>query len=142
MSLLDVTMYDLSKPADQFQALQDIIDEHNNQYDESNAVSALNVVAAGVARISLPSPPWSGPPIPFFTHTLGYAPVFLAYFGTIQSGGILSAPFVEYNAQFNALAGDVEFSADSTNLYVEWNDHAQSVGQSITYIVFARPIAT
>lgn len=139
MGLLEVSTYDLQSTEGQSQAIDDIITEYNNQDDQTNNYNSLQIAAFGVATVTLASPPWTGGPITVFNHGLGYAPAFLVYFGLLSSGGIFSSPLVDYSSILG-LAGSVNFFTDSQNLYLKWDDHAQTPTQQITYIIFQRPI--
>lgn len=139
--LIDKSTYDLMTPEGQLQALSDIIDEFNGQDSSVHASKALKIIATGVANVTLASPPWTGPPIAFYQHNLGYAPMFFAFQGQVNNGGVNLLPLVDFQTQpSTALGGVVQAYADSTSLYVYWQDHAQAQVQQITYFVFNQPI--
>lgn len=118
--------------------LSKIVVEMNRQFDSTNALKKLGIAAYGTQLINLASPPWSAPDGVVVNHGLGYAPMFMVFFGKISIGGIFSTPLIDYSIfGFN---GVVSFSVDSQNLLYHWNDSAPTPQQSITYLIFTNPI--
>lgn len=141
MSLFDLLSYDLDTVDGQLEAIQDIVDEQNHQYDVGTNFKGLQVAFFDTVTITLNSPPSSGDPITVVRHGLGYAPIFLAYLGILSTGGVFPMPIIDFLGA-TGLNGAVTFWADATNLYVKWNDSAPTPTQHITYIIFSNPITS
>ena len=85
MALLDVTQYDLTKIDGQSEAVGDIIDELNSQYDTSSLFNYLNIGAYGNIQVPVTDFGTSGSVyLGSFYHGLGYQPAFLPFY---QLGG-------------------------------------------------------
>ena len=137
--MINSTVYDLETLTGQQQALEDIINELNQQYDSTTNTKSLQIVASDTVAITLNTPPWTGDPIVIFNHNLGYEPVFFIFFGTIEAPGMISTPLVDFSDLFG-LRGSVNFYTDKQSLYVKWDSTAQTATQQVTYIIFAKPI--
>lgn len=141
--MIDVGAYDLNKVSDQQRAIQDILFEHNSQYEQSGGLLGLPIAAYGVAAPTITAlDRTNSNPINVVYHGLGYEPLFIAFQGTMAAGGISEMPVLDafYNISDFQFVGHVKAYVDNANLWVIWNDQLQTGIQSITYIIFAVPL--
>lgn len=117
---IDATIYDLKTPKDQDRALQDIIEEHNRQYDQSEATISYDVVGYTQLTVDLINGGASGVYTATYVHGLGYPPAVLA-FGLVAGAGYAPIQYVEKKG--GVFTADPEantyqyFTVDSQNLY-------------------------
>lgn len=142
--MIDVLQYDLNTPGGQQQAIQDIIDEHNTQYDQAQGYQSLNVIAFGVTVLTISGLDISNSnPLIVYNHNLGFEPLFMLFQGTMKSGGISEMPLIDSAITSDFLfVGQVKGLCDKSNIYAIWNDQLQTPQQSITYLVFDYPLLT
>lgn len=139
--LLDSSIYDLDTSEGQLQAIQDMIDEQNRQFDLGSSLKSLQVAFFDTKKITLNTPPYTGDPIPIVEHGLNYEPIFIAYFGSLTAAGIFSTPLINFIGAIG-LNGTANFYVDEQNLYVKWDSSAPTPIQQVTYIIFSNPISS
>jgi hypothetical protein len=127
MGILNSNVYDLTTPDGQLQALQDIVDEQNNQYDRSVSTQGYNVVAYSHLVVDLINGSPTGVYKATYVHGQGFAPVFLPFL--IVAGPNTWAPngYVETNfAPSGPLNDYAYFTCDAQNIY--FNVFARNIG--------------
>lgn len=118
MSLLDSTVYDLTSIKGQQQAIQDIIDEQNDQFEKSSVLNSLQVAAYAQMEIDFPDSPADGLYTATFRHGLGFVPVIMAFIRQDDGSGnisYLAIPNIQ-NLIFG-FADNIYMTVDENNVY-------------------------
>lgn len=135
--LLDSAGYNLSSPEGQAQAIQDIIDLQNKNYDRAQSITGYQVVAYQQLTISLINGQPSGVYTTQYIHGLGYPPRVIAFM--LQPSTQFYAPLPYLEVQFDGGVGRMNtnqyFTVDEQNLY--FNVHAINRGGFFTSTQFS-----
>lgn len=130
MPLLEDDNYDLATPAGQQDALQDILDEHNSQFDQLYGLDQFPVYAYQELTVTLHNGDPSGTYSTSLQHGLGFPPVVIVFLKDIANGGYFAMPYVQNVAQINSGVSYIDsywyFTVDNQKLY--FNVYATNEG--------------